>query len=193
MNDIEFSFDEIDGVLVERYKEIEDRNEAENNEAENEEESRNNLVKLTLRLEKDVVDAIDEIADSYGLNRTAVLRLIMSNRLKKVMSGIRYIDRDQAREIRDLIREAADQMSQIKRQLRFIGNNYNQEIKIQNIRRKYGKLSELSVDRVYEMKEEIEKAESEGSALSMDDINDILDRFDESARKWGEELWLLRG
>ena len=185
-SDDKADIEKIDSALDDEQKKL-------NNHPNESDDKSNVLVKITVRLEKKVITAIDQIAKSYDLNRTVVMRLILANRLDKYLSRVQYVDREQADEIRKMLTELADQINDMRSQLRYIGNNYNQEIKIKHIREKYGNLRNMTVDSIGEMQKEIEKAEAEGSALDKNDIEEILRRFDSSAHLMGQGLWRIRG
>lgn len=92
---------------------------------------------VTVRFTGAAYDAICDIAHEQGMSMADVVRKGFDMELSKYLDSIIYMDYEQGKAIQKQLAVLSNQMQQILFELRRIGVNYNQEIRLQQIARKY--------------------------------------------------------
>lgn len=167
------------------------------------------LVPMTVRFSRETNDIFQELADTYNVSKAQVVRLAAAGSLEKYFGNLVYIDTKQAQVINKNICALGRLMQEMTRQIRRIGINYNQELKLRNIERKKKQLEEENEnlgwssednDKHYENKKLIRKLEDEEkeikkdvNLLDKDELKDIIDRYEKATKEVSEALWHMQG
>ena len=89
-----------------------------------------------VRLDDVTIEAVSEVAEENHKSFAEIVRMCVSGQLALYLSKIKYVDHDQGEEILKAVNRTANELEQIVSEIRRIGVNYNQEIRLQNIQRK---------------------------------------------------------
>jgi len=104
------------------------------------------------------------LAKEFGMSLSAVTRIALEENLRIYFGKVRYIDREQAEEIRKTLLEILDNCRKIYNEMNRIGVNYNQEIRLKNAEAKYEAIKHddgVGVFRRNEAKAEYEAVKSD--------------------------------
>ncbi|MDO5690812.1 MAG: hypothetical protein Q4G61_11235 [Tissierellia bacterium] len=160
------------------------------------------LVPCTVRFSREADSVFRTLADEYNVSKAEIIRLAASGGLAKYLGNLKYIDRKQAVAINQNISELANANYAIAEQLRRIGVNYNQQIKLRNIQRKRDELkartgydlNSISAKMSHEKKldEEEQDILNDATLLDRDTLLSLMNQFEEASRKVSEILWRIR-
>ena len=147
-----------------------------------------NAVRMSVSMSVDTYNAISELAAEFHQSKASVVRYAVEKRLNDYLSNVRYIDHEQAEKIHNTATEIADNSRLILSNIRRIGINYNQELRLKNAEQKYLSVmqgSTISYNRMAEAKDEYEKAKSEieNNCLNKEELHDLLARFEAAAEE----------
>lgn len=137
---------------------------------------------ITVRFTQDAYDAIRDVADDNGISKAELVRMALAENLSEYLGDIRIIDKQQGAEIKGQITALFDTVSEVKNELHRIGVNFNQEVKLRNIKRKYGE--EKSAKRT----EEEQAVLDESVSLSKEELDMIMSRYELATKQAGEFL-----
>lgn len=167
------------------------------------------LVPMTVRFSRETNDIFQELADTHNVSKAQVVRLAAAGSLEKYFGNLVYIDTKQAQVINKNICALGRLMQEMTRQIRRIGINYNQELKLRNIERKKKQLEEENrnlgwssdeVDKSFDNRRLISKLEDEAkeikkdvNLLDKDELKDIIDRYEKATKEVSEALWHMQG
>lgn len=147
---------------------------------------------VTVRLPDEVWQVIRDVAEENAVSLASVCRMSIASELSKYLRQVRYIDQEQGEEIQTLVSKTCDTLEDIHDELRRIGVNYNQEVKIKNIEAKYANMERavgmLSIRSEREKKEAIRRATDGSTAFSTAEIESIMQRFESAQKEIGEQL-----
>ncbi len=151
-----------------------------------------NTVRMSVSMSTDTYNAASKLAAEFNVSIASIIRLAIEKRLNDYLSNVRYIDHDLAEKICNTAEEIADNSRLILSNIRRIGINYNQELRLKNAEHKYRSLmqsSTIGYKRMVEAKDEYEKAKSEieKSCLNKEELGDLFARFEAAT----EEMRLL--
>lgn len=147
----------------------------------------NRLRPITVRFTQDAYDAIRDVADDNSISKAELVRMALAGNLSEYLGDIRIIDKQQGAEIKGQITALFDTVSEVKNELHRIGVNFNQEVKLRNIKRKYGE--EKSAKRTAE-----EQAVLDDSVnLSKEELSEIISRYELATKRTGEVLCRILG
>ena len=143
-------------------------------------EDENELIQVTIRLPLRVKEKIDNLAKSGGCSTAEIIRRTVDGSLNKYCDGLQYVDREQGEAVKKLVGSVYTELSGIRTELNRIGVNYNQEVKLKNLERKYaeGKIS------VLELANTQQSIVEECKGFSPEAINEIMNRFDAIAEEF---------
>lgn len=142
----------------------------------------NRLRPITVRFTQDAYDAIRDVADDNSISKAELVRMALAGNLNEYLGDIRIIDKRQGAEIKGQITALFDVVSEIKNELHRIGVNYNQEIRLKNIKRKYGTV-------INDKRTEEEQAVLDDSVnLSKEELSEIISRYELATKRTGEVL-----
>lgn len=152
--------------------------------------------RLSVGLSEKTYNELCELAEKYGESIASVIRLVIDKNLGDYFGTIRYIDREQAESILNVSMEISDLCRNILNNVRRIGINYNQELKLKNAENKYRSVMREAVGtyRMLEAKDEYDqaKAEIEQTCFNKDELYELLSDFEAAAEKMGEVIWLIQ-
>ena len=140
----------------------------------------NELIQVTIRLPLRVKEKIDNLAKSGGCSTAEIIRRAVDGSLNKYCDGLQYVDREQGEAVKELVGSVYTELSGMRTELNRIGVNYNQEVKLKNLERKYaeGKIS------VLELANTQQSIVEECKGFSPEVINEIMNRFDAIAEEF---------
>lgn len=140
-----------------------------------------NLKPITVRFSSDAWDAIRDIAAENKISQAELVRMAVSGNLEKYLGTIRIVDKDEATKIREAILALLSELTKIQLELNRIGVNYNQEIRLRQIEKKYPNDSVLKA-----------KAEStikrDCNSFSIANIDAIMTRYESALKRVGDIL-----
>lgn len=152
------------------------------------------LIPLTIRLPKATYEVINELKDKHKTSFSKVVILAIEGKLEKYTNATRYVDTVQANKIENSVRELCKINRDILNNVRRIGINYNQEVKLKQAQKKYqdiladkysGDIIRIKAyDELQAAKEEISK-----SYLDKEELNNLLTEFQKAAKKMEEISW----
>lgn len=154
----------------------------ENTEENNKTEEK--MVAMTIRTSCAVMDVIEFIARLNHVSKAKIIRLCIDNRLKEYLNSICIKDEEQAAQIHRDIYELNTTLQEIKLELKRIGVNYNQEVRLMNIRAKYPDVA--NADQLHQRLEEEDEAVL--NTLSKSELAEIMNRFIEAVTEAGEKI-----
>lgn len=93
--------------------------------------------RITVGFDEKTYNELCGLAKEFGMSLSAVTRIALEENLRIYFGKVRYIDREQAEEIRKTLLEILDNCRKIYNEMNRIGVNYNQEIRLKNAEAKY--------------------------------------------------------
>lgn len=143
------------------------------------------LVPLTIRFTPETMDIINDLATQNGITKAEFVRLVITHRTLDYLNNIIYADDNDKKEIAAAVYELKTEMQLVRTELRRIGINYNQELKLQQI-----KNSKLSMyDKV---KKEITIKDS-CKQLDINEIEQLIERLEIAIDKGANEICRIVG
>ena len=154
----------------------------------------NKLTKgTTVRLSRAADEVVREFVKEYRISYAEIVRLAVENRLEKYLGSVKYIDRKQAETINNNIAKLGNIMIDIKRELRHIGNNYNQQVKAMNDEKKRrearSKGSLFTFDWNLEDDNKSKKSALNNIDLPLDAIEKLIERYEIATKELGDKIW----
>ena len=134
---------------------------------------------ITVRLPPDVMEALQDMSRRCLLSKAEITRILVTRNLGRHLEDIRIADEDEAAEIRRQVTELFDAVSRAEDELRKIGVWYGQEVKMMQIREKYGDTG-VPAD-----------TGNSGMVLPLETIDEIIGRYEEAAKQAGDALCRL--
>ncbi len=155
------------------------------------------LISATVRLPESVYLHIKKLSEEFNESFSSVVRFAVEGELKKYLGTVRYINQEQATEILTAVNELTCVCRVILNEVRRIGVNFNQEIRLKNAYKKYVDIQmqkNVSIDKIYRAKEEYdaEIKEINNTCLDKKELDDILTRFEKNVDKVEELLWHIQ-
>lgn len=140
----------------------------------------NELIQVTIRLPLREKEKIDNLAKSGGCSTAEIIRRAVDGSLSKYCDRVQYVDVEQGEAVKELLGSVYTELSGMRTELSRIGVNYNQEVKLKNLERKYaeGKIS------VLELANTQQSIVEECKGFSPEVINEIMNRFDAIAEEF---------
>lgn len=136
----------------------------------------NRLVPITVRFTSGAIEAIGDVAHKHSMTKAEIVRLAVDGRLSTYLGNLVYVDNKKADTIHKELSELGTTLEKIRFELNRIGVNYNQEMKLKNIEKKYSKRTDYDSLRLKE--KELEKVKSETLSLSASDLNEIMAQYE---------------
>ncbi len=146
------------------------------------------VVRMSVSMSADTHNTLSGLAAEFHRSKASIVRHAVEKRLNYYLSNVRYIDHDQAERIHKTATEIADNCRLILSNIRRIGFNYNQDLRLKNAKNKYLSImrsSTISYSRMEEAKDEYEKAKSEIEkiCLNKEELHDLFTRFESVAEE----------
>lgn len=130
------------------------------------------LVSMNVRLTREAYDAVQALADEYGVSKAMVIRAALGGNMGDFFGGLRFPDGDDTTAIRDDIARIGDASTEIGHQLRRIGKNYNDALRLAHAEAKQG--GKVSIPE-----------------MDPDLIDRAIARYEAAAERIGEMLWRI--
>lgn len=153
----------------------------------NKQDDNNKPEKVCVRLSPDLISVIDDLAKKNGRTRSDIIRLILDGRLLEYLPKLIFVEHDDALEYRKSLTDIFSEMEIIGSDIHRIGVNYNQDIKLKHIQKKYAHMSnalELKMAEEDEIKKE---------CLPASDLKAFISRYEEATKKVGEQVCRILG
>lgn len=158
----------------------------------NEENGCDRLMPITVRFSEEAMQAIEELAREYEKPKAEIIRAAVDNRLEKYLGNLVFIDAEQGAAIRKEVFDLASEMQAIKAELRRIGINYNQEIKLRQIEKK-----QRGGGNLYERMQRIEAEKAallkENKTLDKAELEQLMQRYEAATEKVGDAICHILG
>lgn len=145
------------------------------------------LKPITIRFPAEVWEKIEDNAKEVGYNKTEFVRIAVAGNLERYLGTIRIMNEQQATEIKEAIKMLFDEIAQIKSELHRIGVNYNIEVKLKAIERKYANKG-LSIEAADARWKETQKAKEECRDFSQENMEALISRYEQATKQVGEIL-----
>lgn len=129
---------------------------------------------VTIRFTQEIYKVLQEISEEFDVSMATVIRLAVDDNLSEYLGEVKYIDTKQAKVINHNICMLGKELYDIKKQLKHIGRNYNQELKMKHIALKNG--GTMTADE---------------KILDTKPIDELMVRFEIISQKLGDELWRI--
>ena len=97
--------------------------------------------RITVGFDEKTYNELCGLAKEFGMSLSAVTRIALEENLRIYFGKVRYIDGEQAEEIRKTLLEILDNCRKIYNEMNRIGVNYNQEIRLKNAEAKWKEIS----------------------------------------------------
>lgn len=130
------------------------------------------LVSMNVRLTREAYDAVADLADEYGVSKAMVIRLALSGNMGNHLGTIRYTDPETEAELRRTAARIGDASVEIGHQLRRIGKNYNDALKLAHIEAKRG-------------------GKAVAPELDTDLVKSLIERHEAAAERMDEAIWRI--
>lgn len=158
--------------------------------------SKEKLIPLTARHHESSYNAISELAEEFKVGKAVVVRMSTAGHLEKYLGQVRFIDEEQGRTINENIVSIGNIVSEIRNELRRIGINYNQEIKIRNIAKqiaieneaykKQEKYADLDMkmehfNKIENLEKSMELMQTSATDLSKDELENLMERYEQAS------------
>lgn len=150
-----------------------------------------NLIATTVRLPSNRVTIIKGFSKKYNASFSEVIRVVVDNRLAKYFGILKYCDFEQGEEIRCRIIEMQNSICKIQREIARIGVNYNQEIRLKQVDRKY-KNKGFDMQLMMSEQNERNNVMKECADFSQQDFANLIAQFDAAVVKFSEDLSCIR-
>ena len=146
------------------------------------------LCPVTVRFPRETWDRLREIADCIGVSQAQVVRDAVTYEMEHYAKYVHYVDKQQGKDIKAAIMSLTKAINEVQMELNRIGVNYNQEIRLKQIERKYAgkKLNDIGAIKSKIREEETVKAECNG--FTREDLDAIMKRYEDATAKVGEVL-----
>ena len=152
--------------------------------------------RLSVSLSEKTYNELLRMAEKYGESIASVIRIALDKNLAIYLGTVRYIDKEQADDILNVSIEISDSCRNILNNVKRIGINYNQELRLKNAEAKYRSIMEEKGRDIYsqiEAKDELDKAKKdiEHTCLNKEELNDLRSGFEAAAEKIEEAIWRI--
>lgn len=152
--------------------------------------------RLSVSLSEKTYNELLQMAEKYGESIASVIRIALDKNLAIYLGTVRYIDKEQADDILNVSMEISDYCRNILNNVKRIGINYNQELRLKNAEAKYRSIMEEKGRDIYsqiEAKDELDKAKKdiELTCLNKEELNDMRSGFEAAAEKIEEAIWRI--
>ena len=140
-------------------------------------------VRMSVTMSQSAHDKIMELAKECNASMAHIIRLAIEKRLNDYLSSIRYIDKEQGEEIYNISIQIADNSRLILNNVRRIGVNYNQELRLKNAEKKYHdilKEKNVGIAKMTDAKNEYDKAKNdiEATCFNKEELSELLHNFE---------------
>lgn len=142
------------------------------------------LVAMGVRFKPEAMNVINKVSKLNHISKAEVVRYCVDNRLSQHLKQTRFIDEEQAELVREEVYILNNLLQEIKLELNRIGVNYNQAVRLQNIKNKYPDI----IDAKQIQRRIDEEDEAILNSLSKEELDIIIRRFEAATKKVGDEI-----
>lgn len=153
----------------------------------NEENEQVKLVPITVRFSEGAMKVFDEMAQEHNLSKAEIIRLTVDNRLINYLGNVSFVNHEDAVKIREEMYNLTTELELIKRELNRIGLNFNQELKLKHIEKKYQNLR-MNFDDIMMKQKEEEEVKKDTSLLNQEELEALLSKYDDITKRVGDVL-----
>lgn len=158
------------------------------------------LKPVTVRLTETAYKALRKIASEHGFSLSEVLRVVVDMDLERYRKGVMFADYEQGEAIQGQLLILANTMQDILYQLRRIGINYNQELrirqtKLREIREERERIKNMKylstwdkVTREMELNQAEQAEIDKLQGFDADAVKKLIDQYREVTREVGESI-----
>lgn len=151
--------------------------------------------RLSVSLSEKTYNELRKLAEKHGESIASVIRIALDKNLAIYLGTVRYIDKEQAEEILKVLMDISDTNNKILNNVKRIGINYNQELRLKNAEAKCQSVMKengsdlakmLAIDEFENAKKDIEQ-----TCLNKEELNDLRLGFEAAAEKIEEAIWRI--
>ena len=155
-------------------------------------------VRVCVSLPTKTHEELCTLAKDYNYSVSFTARLAIEGRLEDYLGAVRYVDNEQAAKLKSTILEIEADCRKILNNIRRIGVNYNQELRLKNAENKYreivsGKYTGEAARQAAYNEYENAKAEIKNTCFDKEELHKLLTGFEAAADKIGELVWHIHG
>ena len=145
------------------------------------------LVAMGVRFSPEAMNVINKVSRMNHISKAEVIRYCVDNRLSQHLKQTRFIDEEQAELIREEVYILNNILQEIKLELNRIGVNYNQAVRLENIKKKYPDI--MNAKQIQRRIDEEDEAIL--NSLSKEELEMIISRFEAATKKAGDEICVI--
>lgn len=173
-----------------------------NNSVQDEEIQKENLVKISARINQKIDNVIREMAKEYGVSFSEVVRLAIDGHLEQYFGNVQYMDAEQGHEIRQRCAALGTEMQNIRNELNKIGVNVNQIAKWNNIEAEIVQLKQSTAGKtanerykIVERVQFLQKCQNEIllRVVLPQEIERCVQRYEKATEEVSKALWHIQG
>lgn len=144
---------------------------------------------VTVRFSSETDEVIRDIADDNSVSYASVVRYAALGGLEKYLGNFKYLNEEQGRAINKNISVVANLTQEMLHEIKKIGANYNQQVKHQHIENKHSTLGMGGSANLDIIEAQIKAKKNTDEVVNQ--VADLVNRFEIAAGKLGEELWRM--
>ena len=145
------------------------------------------LKPITVRFLSKTWDDIRAFAAEQGVSQAELVRNATAGQLYEYFGNIKFIDPEQGAEVKRYIIALLDTTSKILTELNRIGVNYNQEIRLKQIQRKYAG-RHITYDDAMRQSAEEQEVMNECAGFSQEKLDELITRYEQATKQVGDIL-----
>ncbi len=166
-------------------------------------EKEEKLIASTVRFGEQAHKTISDFAKEYNCSFAEIVRVAVDDALERYFGNVVYVDKKTGKEVLKKLAEIGTELDGIRSEMKRIGCNYNQDLKVKNMEMKQVKiLEQLSDSNVpADVKTELKKKYSSLEAmiqastrnvpqLDKQELENLMERLEKVSEKVGYGLWL---
>ena len=154
---------------------------------------------VKIRFDAYEYEAIKELSAEYHMSYAQIVRIAVAGNLTSYFGKVRYVDRNQANDIKGALLSVGNTLTDIRNQLKRIGVNYNQEIKLKNLERvlkekeqtnTFGSYTLVTQKRreIDDIKRQIKTIQTDRGRLNKAELDNLISRVDKAVVKFGDAV-----
>lgn len=144
------------------------------------------LIPITVRFTEGAMSVIDELADGNSLSKAEIVRLAVDNRLSQYLSDVQFIEHEDAVKYREELTKIFDELQSIRTELNRIGINFNQELKLKQIEKKYNSSNPriaLGYTSLTLKQNEIDSVKENTNLLNKSELDALMKKYESATRR----------
>ncbi len=141
----------------------------------------------SVRFKKEEWDEIKKASKELGVSMAELIRMAVSGQLKEYKSKVKFVNVKQGMEVGRVVRKMYEELNKVHSELRRIGVNYNQEIRLMQIQKDYANTKDAKEKHRLRKEEEEVRKESKLD-VSKGEIEMWISRLETAFKEVGETL-----